>query len=312
MNIFSSQIKRAPLISIACITYNHELFLAEAIESFLMQKTEYSYEIIIHDDASTDNTASILREYAAKYPNLIFPIYQKTNQYSQGINPGFSFVIPACQGKYIAVCEGDDYWTDPFKLQKQVDFMEENPDFTLCYHNAIIKHDGEKGKDEYFINNSINETTDITKVINGEDSIPTASMLFRWAALEIPLWLKYVYNGDLALQLILANRGKFHYSEETMSVYRKQPGGLHATVQSEAIWRHKIKLMVYFNFYTNFKYHELIDRRINVLFDQYNIILTRKKTKMQKLFSMSFWNRRIGKLFFNDKHSNLKFNTELK
>ena len=128
----------SPLLSICCITYNHENFIRQALDGCLMQQTNFPIEIIIHDDASTDNTANIIREYQGKHPHLIKTILQRENQYSA---MGFGFisnVFKEAQGKYIALCEGDDYWTDPLKLQKQVDFLEANPDFAICFHNAVV------------------------------------------------------------------------------------------------------------------------------------------------------------------------------
>lgn len=125
-------------ISIVCITYNHGDYLAEAIESFLAQKTEYKFEIIIHDDASTDSTTSILREYFDKYPTLIRPIYNEINQYSQNVNLPIANCNKIAKGSYIAFCEGDDYWIDTYKLQQQIKFLEQNSDFGLVltdYHN---------------------------------------------------------------------------------------------------------------------------------------------------------------------------------
>jgi glycosyltransferase involved in cell wall biosynthesis len=122
-----------PLVSICCETYNHEKYIRDAIDGFLMQKTDFAYEIIIHDDASTDQTADIIRSYADNNPNII-PILQAENQHSKGVRILSTFVYPIVRGKYIALCEGDDYWTDPGKLQKQIDYMEEHPECTLCVH----------------------------------------------------------------------------------------------------------------------------------------------------------------------------------
>jgi len=110
-----------------------EGYIKDALEGFLIQKTDFPFEILINDDASTDSTADIIREYEAQYPNLIKPIYQTENQYSQGKKPNQEFNFPRAIGKYIALCEGDDYWTDPLKLQKQLDFLEENPEYGLVY-----------------------------------------------------------------------------------------------------------------------------------------------------------------------------------
>ncbi|HPW37667.1 MAG TPA: glycosyltransferase, partial [Syntrophorhabdus sp.] len=138
MNDRLSQSKAKPFVSIGCTTFNHGKYIRECIEGFLLQKTDFPIEIIIHDDASTDNTPQIIDEYAKRYSGLIVPILQTENQYSKGINPFISFVFPRARGKYIALCEGDDYWADPLKLQKQVDFLEANPDYVISYHNAMI------------------------------------------------------------------------------------------------------------------------------------------------------------------------------
>src|SRR5690606_38740497 len=116
---------------------NHAPFIKQCLEGFLMQKCDFEYEILIHDDASTDGTIEIIREYESNYPAIIKPIIQKENQWSKGVrgmNDTYNF--SRAQGKYIAFCEGDDYWTDPFKLQKQVNLLEDNPDIVLCSHNV--------------------------------------------------------------------------------------------------------------------------------------------------------------------------------
>lgn len=113
-----------PIVSICCITYNHEKYIRGTIEGFLIQKTEFPFEIVIHDDASTDNTAKILKNYAEQYPKLIFPIWQEENQYSRGVKIYPSCVWPKARGKYIALCEGDDHWIDSRKLQNQMNFIE--------------------------------------------------------------------------------------------------------------------------------------------------------------------------------------------
>ena len=128
-----------PLVSICCITYNHSQFIRKCLDGFLMQKTDFPIEILIHDDCSTDGTTEIIREYEAKYPDLIFPLYEEENQYQQGKAGEIDFYnYHRARGKYIAYCEGDDYWTNPLKLQKQVDFMETNPEYSVCFHNFQI------------------------------------------------------------------------------------------------------------------------------------------------------------------------------
>jgi glycosyltransferase involved in cell wall biosynthesis len=115
------------MVSICCAAYNHEEYIAAALDGFLMQKADFSYEILVHDDASTDNTAKIIKEYEQNYPDIIKPIYQTENQYSKKVKISSAYNFPRAKGKYIAWCEGDDYWTDPLKLQTQVDYMEAHP-----------------------------------------------------------------------------------------------------------------------------------------------------------------------------------------
>ena len=128
-----------PLVSIRCITYNHEPYIAQTLDGFLMQKTNFPFEIIVHDDASTDKTADIIRIYEKKYPQIVKPIYEIENQYSKRDGSLSRIVDAAVRGKYIALCEGDDFWIDENKLQKQVDFLEVNDDYGLCYTNFKIQ-----------------------------------------------------------------------------------------------------------------------------------------------------------------------------
>lgn len=128
-----------PLVSICCIAYNHAPFIRQCIDGFLMQKTSFKYEIIIHDDCSTDGTTDIIREYADKYPDIIRPIYQQENQYSKGVRGMFGkFVFPVARGKYLAICEGDDFWTSSNKLQMQVDVLEAHHEYAFCCHRFRI------------------------------------------------------------------------------------------------------------------------------------------------------------------------------
>lgn len=124
-------------VSVYCLAYNHEKYIKDCLEGFVNQKTNFKYEVIVHDDASTDNTASIIKEYASKYPNIIKPILQKENQYSQSLQHIIDkFIEPALKGKYVAICEGDDYWCDNYKLQKQVGILENHPEYVACTHQT--------------------------------------------------------------------------------------------------------------------------------------------------------------------------------
>lgn len=214
-----------PLVSIVCITYNHENYIRDAIESFLMQKVTFPIEIIIHDDASTDNTASIVREYEKKYPDVIRGIYQKENQYSKGIKITSSFVYPKVNGKYIALCEGDDFWTSKDKLQKQVDYMEDHPNCSVCFHDAILV-DVDKAYLGSF--EGAYERCSGVKDLNQLIFTPTASRLFRVSCVnQLPEWYFKAPYSDFALMLVCSNYGYVYYLNEQLAAYRTNvPGSI--------------------------------------------------------------------------------------
>lgn len=213
-----------PLVSICCITYNHEKYIRDCIEGFLIQKTTFRVEILIHDDASTDKTAQIVKEYAENHSDLIITIFQTENQYSQGIKPWPNFVFPRARGKYIALCEGDDYWTDPLKLQKQVEFLEANPDCSLCFHaSKSIRNNNPK---DYILHRPKdiplhNKFEMKHAILGGGGFMATNSMLFQSKYIQDrPAWMEKTPVGDLPLMLLLASKGKIGYIDEVMSVYR--------------------------------------------------------------------------------------------
>jgi len=225
------------VVSICCITYNHEPYIKDALDSFLSQSTEFSFEILIHDDASTDSTADIINEYQKLYPDIIKPIFQRENQYSKGIkvNPAFNF--SRANGKYIALCEGDDYWVDNEKLQKQVAVLESNEQISLIFHSAqeldcvtrnekIVSRVKQKdGKVSNF------------KIISGRGIlVPTASMCFRAECLKdkLSIFDKNMPVGDFFMQSLLAFCGAVYYQDSPMSVYRRNaPGAWTSTLKGK-------------------------------------------------------------------------------
>lgn len=219
----------APLVSIRCLAYNHEKYIRDALEGFIMQKTTFRFEAIVHDDASTDNTAAIIREYAEKYPDIIKPIFETENQYSKHDGSLARIVNAACKGKYIALCEGDDYWTDSYKLQKQVDFMESHSEYTMCFHNAIEHFESGKIIDRPF---STIKDKDYTGVeIYKKWIVPTASVLLRKDIFFSEFYQKAKSNkdfiyGDIVLFLSCAHQGKVKGMSDCMSVYRRHEGGM--------------------------------------------------------------------------------------
>lgn len=211
----------APTVSICCITYNHAPYIRSALDGFLMQRTGFTYEILIHDDASTDGTAGIIREYAGRYPRLIKPILRQENQYSKGISNISIFNFSRAGGRYIAMCEGDDYWIDPEKLQKQVDYLSAHPDCSLCFHSSrIISVDGSRpeGLMRPYKRSMRVRPEDIVDKTSG---YPTASLVFpAWIVKNLPDYYLNCPVGDIPMQLMMAAEGYAYYMDEPMCVYR--------------------------------------------------------------------------------------------
>lgn len=220
--------KETPLVSILCITYNHEKYIRQAIDSFLMQKTTFLYEILIHDDASSDNTAKIIEEYAYKYPRIIRTVLQHENQYSKGIS-GTNILMKMAKGKYIAICEGDDYWTDPQKLQQQVDILENQKACVACCHNEIVvNHNCEPLSDQYqrVYREETDVIHDISYLKNYCKFCHTASLLLRANIINDmseTTWKKYTQckaNGDMKWAALIAANGKIYHIAKDMACYR--------------------------------------------------------------------------------------------
>jgi glycosyltransferase involved in cell wall biosynthesis len=215
---------KTPLVSICCVTYNHANYIKEAIEGFLMQKTSFPFEVIIHDDASTDGTIAIIKSYAVEHPELILPIFQSENQYSKKQGPILPrFVYPHARGKYISVCEGDDYWIDPNKLQKQVDFLEWNREYSMCFHKAKVISEIDELNDPLY--NDLEDRDYCSDELLKTWTIPTASIVCRREFINlIPKSNKFVAS-DIILILTMAEHGKVRCINELMSVYRRTQTG---------------------------------------------------------------------------------------
>lgn len=224
-------IRDIPLVSISCITFNHVLYIKECLDGFLMQKTDFCFEIVIHDDASTDGTADIIREYEKKYPSIIKPIYQRENQYVKGVRPTWEFNAPRWKGKYIALCEGDDYWTDPLKLQKQVDFLEKNESFGGCFH--ITERLNVSLKLKSLINVPLNtiSTHDLIRH-KGGGIFDTCSLLFKRKILDrSAAWFDFM-PFDQTLYLLISLNGPIGKINSVMAVYRTNQPNSWTTTQS--------------------------------------------------------------------------------
>lgn len=210
------------MVSICCITYNQEEYIRDALDGFLSQETDFSYEVLIHDDASTDGTADIIREYARQYPEIIKPILQTENQYAKGLtNVSGTYNFPRAKGRYIAMCEGDDYWTDPHKLQRQTDYMEAHPDCSLVFHSACIEVQGRALTERRMRPYRRSRRVSPEEIIDKTSGYPTASLMFRADMVKIlPDFYVNAPLADIPLQLMAAARGWAYYMDRPMCVYR--------------------------------------------------------------------------------------------
>lgn len=258
------------LVSVVCNTYNHEKYIKDALDGFLTQKTDFQYEIVLYDDASTDKTADIIRKYEAIHQDIIHAIYQKENQYSKKKN--FLFmreVYFTCRGKYIAFCEGDDFWIDTHKLQMQVDFLEKHSDYILTAHNAIRLNCGDGTIDAINPYDCDKTLSPKEIIMQYHGNIPTASMVMRTDVLKKIDDLFWEYDvDDWLFQLACIPRGKIYYFDRIMSLYRYKHKDSWTATWEEDLQKHfehgfgMIEFLERYNKYTNSIYEKHIVTRI--------------------------------------------------
>ena len=272
------------ILTICCLTYNHEKYIRKTLEGFLKQKTKYNFRIIVHDDASTDSTQLIINEFTQKYPEKFITIFQKENQYSKGIRIYDNFISPIINTKYIALCEGDDYWCDENKLELQLEYMENNPECSLCIHNTLmISENGE----------SLNKTFNyigVSKKISIEELImksicQTSSYLYRSEYRNVPADLRVPGIGDYPLRLWLALHGAVFYIDRVMSCYRVGVVNSWSLINKTNVDQqvnHNINMINFYNNvnkYTNYKYRRAIQIKI-ATYEYNNIQITKRYWKI--------------------------------
>ena len=265
-----------PLVSVYCLTYNHAKYIRDCLDGFIMQQTDFPFEVIVHDDASTDGTPDIIREYQEKYPDIIKPIYQTVNQYQQHTPILRQYIFPMVRGKYIAICEGDDYWTDPFKLREQVKLMEQHPEchFAVC------------GVQEVMLNkkalNAVHPSVEIKSSIiepkafiqlASTYSFQTSSYLMRYddwkVYLDNPPEFKKVSDiGDLPMLLYYGSLGKTAYVNKVMSCYRRGAPTSYSTEKNNwpiekrvAHFEKQMKVWKYFDAFSNRQFHDICTKK---------------------------------------------------
>lgn len=219
------------MVTIRCTAYNHEPYIRECLEGFVMQKTNFRFEAIVHDDASTDGTAAIIREYAEKYPDIIKPIFETENQYSKHDGSLGRIMDAHTHGKYIALCEGDDYWIDSLKLQKQVDYMEAHPECSMCHTSFKYYYEGEK---RFLLSKDVKinpqyRTLKLEDVLDGYRIQTLTLMAKRKDYFGIRDFDSFAFSGkflmgDTQTWYYLRKLGNFHFISDVTSVYRVHVG----------------------------------------------------------------------------------------
>lgn len=234
-----------PLVAIHCLVYNHEPYLRKCLDGFVMQKTTFPFVAIVHEDASTDNSASVIREYEQKYPDIIRPIYETENQYSRPDGKLIFIMqdaILATGAKYVAICEGDDYWTDPLKLQKQVDILEKDPQLMAVVTDACTV-DREGNLITAKLGGAVPDDKEGKYTLRDFFAMPqhkytTATVMYSTRHYEeVNKKLLYTvsqYLGDWQLWIILHSYGPFYYLDDVTAAYRTNPTSLTHTVNRVA------------------------------------------------------------------------------
>ncbi|WP_051617394.1 glycosyltransferase [Prevotella sp. HUN102] len=283
------------LVTIKCLAYNHERYLRQCLDGFVIQRTNFKFIAIVHDDASTDKSAEIIREYANKYPDIIKPIFEDENMHSRydgSLDRIINEALIKSESKYIAWCEGDDYWTDPYKLQKQIDFLEKNEEYSMCFHSTKIENET---KNKPSINcENIEERTYTADEIFANWIIATNSVVFRKEVLSMKLKNseKMLY-GDIVMHLRCATYGKIYGLSDTMSVYRINQGG---ATQNE---KYRLNKIIRYP-----KHLEFIKENFPILSkkstnQQIGISFLEKAHIVDKIYTLIFWRDLFRALYYN-------------
>ncbi len=261
--------KELPLVSVICITYNHKDSIKEAIEQILVQETPFAFEVIIHDDASTDGTVSIIEHYSEKYPQIIKPIYQNENQFSKGKNP-LLLAVDHAQGHYLALCEGDDFWIDSKKLHHQLREMKKHPECHISFHPAYIKHNGPNNPTQLlgYHGPKTSIFTPSQLILGGGGFCPTASLVLKKQVCEnFRLWFQESNVQDYLIQVLASLNGGALYLSTPMAVYQENSPGSWSEKMSQnpdyfySFYKNRLTFLNHLDAYTQKRYHKIITIR---------------------------------------------------
>ncbi len=273
-------IKEEYLVDIPMCAYKHEKYIEEAILGVLNQQTAFKYRLIIGEDCSPDGTRAIIEKYLAKFPDKMKVFFHEKNL---GAHANSRILFNACTSKYIALCDGDDYWTDPLKLQKQIDFMEGHPDFSICFHNVkLLYSDGSKvTEDSGAGQKEVSTFEDLTF----GNFINTASCVFRNTITQnLPEWFDHISVGDWTLHFLNAQFGKIYHINETMAVYRINPGSTWANQSSLVMYQRMIALLKIYEEKFDEKYKMLFKRRRSHFYMQIADEYHKQSKKLKEIF----------------------------
>lgn len=301
-----------PKVAIHCMTYNQGRFLSKCLDGFVCQKTDFPFVAIVHDDASTDNTAKVLKRYAEKYPDIIKPVYDKINRYSErSLLNIMRLIIKAYNPKYVAICEGDDYWIDPNKLQKQVIYMDNNPDCSLCHGDVLIYEDknknikGHKGIMFNYSNIHLERTSKdlFWEILNNRYAFQPLTFMYRVSAYnKIEDNNKYFMMADMPLILDLSKQGHIKYFTNILGVYNHNVGS--ATRNRASRLKFDLSAAEMRVFYC-YKYNYKVPVRIQKEFDRAYLRLFLEKGEVNSLYKP--FNKKTIKIIDNyDTYNNLK------
>ncbi|HEV2315085.1 MAG TPA: glycosyltransferase [Candidatus Acidoferrales bacterium] len=245
-------------VSVMVITYNHERFIAQALEGVLAQKVNFDYEVVVGEDCSTDRTREILMDFHRRYPDKIVPLLRDHNI---GGKENLLATLAACRGQYVALLEGDDYWISEDKLQKQVDFLDAHPDFAMCCSRVEIVHEDGTHASEIWPSRVAGAYG--LEDLLAENFVATCSVLYRWDSVEpLPAWFRKVRPGDWALHALVTRTAKIELMDDVMAVYRVHAGSLWSTQTERTRFRKAVRMLKALDKHLEFQYTSTIRRTI--------------------------------------------------
>lgn len=244
-------------LSVCLITYNHEQFIAQALDSALAQQVSFDYEIVVSDDCSTDRTREILLEYQQRQPDIIRIVSPEKNL---GVNRNLAQTLQSCRGEYIALLEGDDFWTSSTKLQEQIDFLESHPECVTCFHAVKVFHEGGGPASHVAPSLGHKKISTIEDLLGVGNFIPTCSVVFRSGLFdEFPPWFYTLRIADFPLHVLNAQYGKIGYISKVMGAYRVHRGGTFSAANTSLNVQEVVRIYDLLNTELNHKYDHTIE-----------------------------------------------------